>query len=336
MNIRFNADACRHPRFLQGREWLETNGRGGYASSTLANCHTRKYHGLLVANLGEPANGRHVLLSKFEEVASGAGGDTLLTTTQFPGAVVPAVPPPLAAFELAEYPVWTFALPHGELRRGVLMPQGRDTVLLRFAYTGDAAPLTLRFRPFLAYRRFHELMRENAAVSAAVHGTADGFRVAPYDGMPPLVFQSNLPMRWTPAGAWYRDFEYLEEHGRGYPFREDLFVPACFEVTLPPGAELVLAAGTEPLPDLAAAWAGEKERRQKERRRALELAHVLAPGPEEVAVTERLILAGGQLLIQTPGGRPACLAGYHWFEDWGRDTMIALPGVAFHAGRLDH
>lgn len=335
MNIHFKAENCRNLHFLQHREWLETNGRGGYASSTLLNCHTRKYHGLLVANLGAPAHGRHVLLSKFEESVHGAGVDAQFTSTQFPGALVPVPPPPLIDFELTEYPTWTFAVAGACLRRSVVMSQGRDTVLLRFTLDDEAAPLILRLRPFLAYRRFHDLMRENGAVSAAVQGCAGGFQVTPYAGMPSLFFQAAQPMRWTPAGAWYRDFEYLEERDRGYPFREDLFVPALIELELMPGAELLLSAGTAPVEDLAELWVDEVDRRRKERRCALDLAHDLAPGPEEVAVTERLILAGGQLLIHTPDNRPACLAGYHWFEDWGRDTMIALPGVAFHAGRLD-
>ena len=337
MNIVEQAVQCQDVAFLLDREWLETNGLGGYAASTLLTCHTRRYHGLLVANLPAPAAGRHVLLSKFDEAIGGEHGFTPLTIDHFPGVRYSANPCPLVHFDLSEYPTWTYRVGHAEVRRSVVMVYGQNTVLLRYVAYGTSERLILRLRPLVAYRRHHTLTHENGFLRVVTEPLANGFRMEPYRGMPPLVVQ------WSPgrlkeadrSAYWYRNFELDEDRKRGYDWHEDLFMPTTLELELRPEEELFVLASTDVVADIGELWNQEVARRQKAREGALRHCHSLGLEAEFTAIAERLVLAADQFLITTPSGRPALLAGYPWFEDWGRDTMISLPGTAFHAGHRE-
>lgn len=337
MNILFSRDLCRIEHDMLRREWLDTNGCGGYASSTVLNCHTRKYHGLLVANLPAPACGRHVLLSKMEDSLVFGGQEHVLTATQFPGALVPAGGLPLAAFELTTHPSWTFKTGPLEIRRSLALVYGQNSLLTRYVASGVTGDTRLRLKPFLAFRRNHGLARANEAIRGALVSATDGFRIAPYAGMPELYVQVHGASRLeiTPAGYWYRDFEYLEEQHRGYDCREDLFLPAVLEFVMTPGQDVVVAVSTTAQTDLDSLWAAEMHRRDSRREAAIEAARRVGPASADVGLAEILLRAADQFLVTTPQGRPALLAGYHWFDDWGRDTMIALPGTAFWTGQAE-
>ncbi len=338
MNTRINGDMCRQPADMMSREWLDTNGTGSYASSTLLLAHTRRYHGLLVANLPGPAHGRHVLLSKFEESVDTSQGETFLTRHQYPGVLYPPAPLSLVEFELSECPSWRYGLPGCELRRSVMMLHRRNAVLVRYSLFDATAPATLRLKPFLAFRRNHTLMRENRALRPDVQPLVHGLSVDPYPGMPRLYlhWSAGRVLGVKPGGDWYRQFEYAEEHRRGYDFREDLYMPAVLELALAPDQDLFVAASIEPLSDsLDALWLQEASRRADARQSALRHCRKLTRNAAQIAVAERLAQAADQFLVTMPGHRPAVIAGYHWFDDWGRDTMIALPGLAFCCGRLE-
>ncbi len=337
MSIEISGDDCRDEAVLSRLEWLEADGLGGYASSTVLTSHSRKYHGLLVANLPPPAAGRYVLLSKYEESLLTPAGERFLTCHHYPGVLFPTPAALPAAFELDDVPAWTYRLDGCELRREILMPRGRACVLVRYLLTGTEQTVVLRLKPLLAFRSHHALMRANDAVRGGIRPLADGFAAEPYGGMPALFFQwpagTDAGVRAT--GLWYRDFEYHEERRRGFDFREDLFNPATAEITLQPGQPLVVAAGiaelAEPPDEL---WRAETARRQDERRAARRAIRRRTANLSDIETAEQLFRAAGQFAIRTPAGRPALLAGYPWFEDWGRDTMIALPGAMFLTGRL--
>ena len=268
------------------REWLDSNGTGGYASSTLFNCHTRKYHGLLVANLPAPACGRHVLLSKIEDSLLAGPQECLLTASQYPGVLAPAGGLPLAAFELTTHPTWTFKVGPLEIRRSIAMLHGEDAVLTRYAVSGTRGAVRLRLRPFLAFRRNHGLARENAAISHAVVPGPDGFRVQPYAGMPELYFQvaGAARVEVLPAGYWYRDFEYREEQRRGYDCREDLFLPAILDLVVPADGEVVVAAATRHQANPGALWGVEMARRETHRLAALTVVRKQGAAAADLAV----------------------------------------------------
>lgn len=337
MNILLSRDACHATRDLLDREWLDANGRGGYASSTLLNCHTRKYHGLLVANLPEPACGRHVLLSKFVDSLITNRAEYPLCATQYPGVMVPELPLALAAFELTTHPAWMFQAGGVEVHRSLMLVHDEDCVLVRYVVTGCGSGARLQIRPLLAYRRNHHLMHANGAIRGAVAERGDGFSIAPYSGMPELHVQAagGRPRCQPNCGTWYRDFEYLEEQRRGYDCREDLYLPAVLEIPVVDGEAIIVAAGLRRQRNLFEVWNAEASRRDNCRVQTLEFAKQQIAAPKDVSVCEGLLRAGEPFLITTPRRRPALLAGYHWFDDWGRDTMISLPGLTFWAGRAE-
>ncbi|MFA4944134.1 MAG: amylo-alpha-1,6-glucosidase [Lentisphaeria bacterium] len=337
---------CQDAAALRELEWLETDGQGGYASGTLLTSHSRRYHALLTANLPPPASGRHAILAKFEEsLLLPDGEEAFFTCHHYPGfAFLPRLP---ERFEADPCPCWTYRFPGGRtLTRAVLMPQGAGpatTTLCRYQLTGGAGPATLRLRPFIAGRPHHNLMRRNSFINGTCHPLPDGtgIRLEPYAGLPPLHLQwpAGTLRRLDPAAAgWYEKFELLQEQRRGQDFQEDLFLPAILEFTIEPGQPFFIAATAAAAPLTAAPaelWRQElaRRRRAETANRAWLQERATRPGDLDPAAT--LMRAAARLAIQTPTGRPALLAGYPWFEDWGRDTMVALPGCLFLGPRRE-
>jgi predicted glycogen debranching enzyme len=317
---------------LLGLEWLETNGLGGFASSTLLNCHTRKYHALLAASLRKPA-GRYVLLSKLEETFLGGGGATPLHCHRFPGCFTPAEKPPLRSFRWDPRPVFEYEGGGIHLRKEILMVFEEDQTLVRYELLAGPPGGELVVRPLLAFRGVHGLARQNGFIQARAHVMADGFSLQPYDGMPSIFFQSSVPPAYAHDPAWYLDFEYDRERERGYEWREDLFCPGTCRIPLERGRPVVFSASLDLCRrNLAGLWAAESERRRRDAAR--ELPFLERCEPEDRPTAHALLRAGRQFLVRSPAGRRAVVAGYPWFTDWSRDALISLPGLTFRAGRL--
>jgi len=313
------------------REWLETDGRGGYASSTLEGCHTRRYHGLLVANLTAP-EGRHVLLSKLEDSLLVKGEEHFFTSHQYPGVLFPPGPPLLREFILDIHPRFTYRVGKIWLQKSVLLVRNRGILLIR--YDLDRSPKgLLRLKPFLAYRGYHGLARANPYLRSRTERIANGFTIEPYAGMPPLFIWTSASSRFIASPLWYKRFEYTEERERGFDWEEDLFLPGIIEVPVEKGGTVILAvscksSGEDPI----AIWETEILRRRKELSDDEKLADGFTGEDRDLFLA--LIRAGRQFLITTPSGRPAIIAGYPWFGSWGRDALISLPGLAFSTGRI--
>jgi predicted glycogen debranching enzyme len=315
------------------REWLETDGRGGYASSTLAGCHTRKYHGLMVVNLPQP-EGRHVLLSKLEDSLCLDGEEVFFTTHRYPGVFSPPDPSPLREFVLDGSPQFIYrAEAFSLIKEVMLLPEG-DRLLVRYTLERSPASGLLRLKPFLAFRGYHALAHENPYLRDRTEAIENGFKIEPYEGMPPLFIRTSTPSRFHPSPMWYRRFEYTRERERGFDCQEDLFLPGVIELPLDRGETVLLSVSCVPSgEDPAAAWGRESARRRRSRTQDEEAAAGFSGEDREMLLT--LIRAGRQFLIRTPSGRPAVIAGYPWFGSWGRDTLIALPGLAFCSDRIE-
>jgi len=338
---------------LLDREWLDTNGRGGYASSTLIHCHTRKYHGLLVANLASPP-GRYVLLSKFEDSLLLRGREHFLSGHQYPGVFFPEEVL-LRGFGLEDGPVFLYEArcapeeaPSGpqarerrgkagattvRLRQSVRMVAGEDAVLIRYDLESCPAPAVLRLRPFLAYRGQHELSRRNPFVRNGTEPVPNGFRIAPYQGMPPLYLQTNRKNRFTAQPLWYENFEYAREGERGYDRHEDLFTPGFLDVPFRSGEAVFVRAATSVGGEaLHRLWRKEEARRRSERRRFIPPDRTAAPfdpsalTDQDRSDRETLLQAARHFLITTPSGRPALIAGYPWFGDGAGTRSLRCPG----------
>ncbi len=332
MRFSFDKAACQNTRRALRKEWLLTNGLGDYASSSILCCNTRKYHGLLVVNT---PFGRHVLLSNLEESVVGGGREFFLSARKHPGTLYPHGHEYLESFLLDQWPKSVYCVGEVRLSREILLIQGKSRLVLRYAVEGSVAipPLTLRIRPLLAFRNFHALTCANAALREETAAVEGGFGITPYAALPPLYIQAQTVGRvpkghpgvaFTPAPAWCRNVEYFKEQERGFPYSEDLFMPGVLEIPLPPlpkGGCVYVVAGTEPCDEnLDKLWQAESRARIK--------AHKNGGG-----IVGHLEQTGRQFCISTTSGRSSVLAGYHWFDAWGRDTLISLPGLAFLGGR---
>ncbi len=300
------------------REWLETNGIGGWAGSTIGNCHTRRYHGLLVAATNPPV-GRVVLLSKMEETL--VLGDTRieLGTNIYPGAVHPQGYRYLTDFSKDLLPNFTYRTKGSVLQKSVAAIHGENTTVLLYQVMEAEAPFLMELRPFVAGRDYHSLTRANNDISRKADFTDDVFSYQPYSWMPTLYM--HLPGTTFEAKPdWYYNFEYPIENERGLDCREDLFTPGVFTIMLKTGDRLGIVISTDnPTGRDAERLLTEETARRKK---------LLAGLPVVDELTQPLCLAADQFIVRRGENSKTVIAGYHWFTDWGRDTMIALPGLA--------
>ena len=326
--IPFGSEYCQNIASSIQDEWLETNGLGDYASSTIPCCNTRKYHGLLVANLQQP-EGRHVLLSTLEESLVGKTRELYISCRRHPNVYHPTGWEYLEQMQATPWPAFHFRFGDYQLIREVLMPYKQRVTLFRYTLHGPARdePLKLLIKPLLAFRHFHALTRANLALNTKTFPVQNGFVVQPYDALPPLYMQVSSQHVYYPSPDWCYNVRYQVEAERGFDHEEDLFLPACIEAEMLPNKSIIVSASTqaiaEPLNDL---WEAEAKRR-KNRQVAV------AKSVKNSALLGHLSEAGEAFIITTPDTSPAILAGYHWFDAWGRDSLIALPGLTFCTGR---
>ena len=333
MRFTYDKAACQNTRKALRKEWLLTNGLGDYSSSSILYCNTRKYHGLLVA---ASPNGREVLLSAMEESIAGGGKEFFLSTRQHPDVLYPQGHQYLEKFYFDAWPRYTYRVGDIRIHRELILLKGQTRLLWRWSVRGPEMsghqkmpPLTLRLKPLLAYRGFHQLTHANGSIRPQTISAPGGFGISPYEGMPPLYFQLGSAHTFTPRPDWFRNVEYFQERERGFEFSEDLFQPGIIEIPLAPlpeGGAVFMAVGTEELPvagdELEKLWLEYTSERLDLRKKT--------PG-----FIGHLARRGQDFCVQDTNGQPQIIAGYHWFDAWGRDTLISLPGLAFYGGRTE-
>jgi predicted glycogen debranching enzyme len=322
--IRFGREICTNLEAAASREWLETNGIGGYASGTIAGINTRRYHGLLVA-AATPPTGRAVLLSKFEETLTVDGRRFELSANQYPNAVYPDGYKFLKGFRLAPFPVWVYQIEDIEIEKTVFMPHGENTVICdyKFKVPGSRFKVSLELKPLLAFRDYHHLRHDEESFETDFRVNENFVSVRLSDELPRLLFAyENGEVEKT--GFWYRNFEYERERKRGFDFRENLFQPFVLRFDVENEKAVSVIASTE-IRD--AADAGELKQSEVERRENL----IEISGYKD-EFSQQLVLAADQFIVARETEK-SVIAGYPWFSDWGRDTMIALPGLTLSANR---
>jgi predicted glycogen debranching enzyme len=336
----FGRDVCGYLPLAERREWLITNGIGGYGCGTVAGLLTRRYHGLLIAAL-DPPLGRALLLTKLDEIATYDGRDYSLFANRWAeGGVEPAGFRHLERFHLeGTTPVWTFACADALLEKRVWMEPGANTTYVRYDLARGSAPITLSIKAMTNYRDHHGSTHAGDW-RMRVESVADGLRVVPFDGAAPLHVLSKGAEVVTDH-TWYRGYFLAMEDYRGLDAQDDNLHAGRFHAELQPDQSLLIVASTEAAPDLdhTAAY----DRRRAHERRLLKQSDV--PGSSNDAHTDalpweqHLILAADQFVVrrslpEDTVGR-TIIAGYPWFGDWGRDTMISLPGLTLVTGRHD-
>ncbi len=334
--IEFGREICGDLAAAESREWLVTNGIGGYASGTVAGSQTRRYHGLLIAAL-QPPVGRTQLVSAIDEVVHYAGADFSLATHRWAsGAVDPKGFLLLEDFRLeGATPVWTYALSDALLERRVWMRQGENTTFLQYTLVRGSSALELELKALVNYRDFHSLTRAGGW-RMKIEPVEHGARVLAFDGAVPFYLKSSSST-CEPRHDWYLGCYLGEETERGLDDREDRLFAALFRAKLDPGSSVTLVLTTEAAASLDAETARAENANHQVKLFQNWQANNEAFAEEAPAWLWQLILAADQFIVkrslpEEPDGR-SVIAGYHWFGDWGRDTMIALPGLTLVTGR---
>jgi predicted glycogen debranching enzyme len=307
------------------REWLETNGIGGFASSTIVGMNTRRYHGLLVASLKPPVD-RYVLLSKLEETLIIDGSRFDLSVNQYPGTIHPQGHQYLKGFRLDPFPVFTFEVEGITIEKSVFLVHGENTAVVQYRVGpnhGHFIDMQLVVRPLIAFRDYHSTTHENADLNPHVEIAQGQAFFRPYPSLPGLHIAHNA-VTVEEQRSWYRNFEYVEERKRGLDSHEDLYNPfgLGFELSHTTSARLI--ASLEPR---SAEMAPAYEVAERQRGKAV------VRGIDDDF--ERTLTVAADQFIVSRGNSKSIIAGYHWFADWGRDTMIALPGLTLATGRYD-
>ena len=329
--IRFDRQVCQNPETALHREWLETNGLGGFASSTIAGVNTRRYHGLLIAATKPPV-GRMLLLSKLEETLVVDARRYELSANRYPGVLHPQGYLLMQEFRQDPFPTFVYRIEGLELDKSVGMIHGENASAIRYELRAPAGGMPeackLELRPLIAFRDYHATTHENGALDPRFEIVANSVKVTPYAGLPSLYLHHS-GAEVLPAGYWFRNFEYDRERERGLDFREDLFNPFVLVFDLHRDAiASVLASSTESLESAARPVTEMRAAEINRRQTVLQSAQSSDP---RVPLLAR---AAEQFTVRR-GSQTTVIAGYHWFGDWGRDTMIALPGLTLATGRYD-
>jgi predicted glycogen debranching enzyme len=317
--LNFNKDELVNLEYSLQREVLLTNHAGGYCCTTIVCCNTRKYHGLLVLPVATLGEENQVLLSSLSETVVQHGQFFNLGIHKYPGTYYPRGHKYIVDFDYAP----TFSLLYRVggvlLKKEIAMAHEEERVMVRYTLLEAHSDTRLRLKPFLAYRGAHNLCKANRMANTHDEKINGGIRSCLYSGFPSLFLQVNGEHLFTDAPDWYYNIEYGEERRRGYDFQEDLFVPGWFEISLRKGEPVVFSAST-----------------RLEHVEGLERAFAVATKGEAPGDTLESCLkhAAAQFVTHDGAGREretGVVAGYPWFGRWGRDTLIALPGVTLAA-----
>lgn len=320
--ITFDAKVCTDFAAATSREWLETNGIGGFASGTISGANNRRYHGLLTAATRPPL-GRISMLSKYEETVFVDGKRYDISANSFPGTVHPEGYKLITSFRLDPFPIWTFGLDGVVIEKRVFMIYGRNAVAASWSVASSkkAQKIDLELRPLLSFVDYHHLQHGNHDFAVEYDESNGIVKMQPYASMPPIFFTHNAAAVQN-SGFWYRDFEYGIEKERGFDYQEDLFQPFILKFDLANAATVITSADEKVTDDFAQLMAAAIERREE----------LVSKVPNASGLVRDLVLAADQFIVKRGSGQTV-IAGYPWFSDWGRDTMIALNGLTLAAGR---
>ncbi|MEN9567039.1 MAG: hypothetical protein RLZZ69_2235, partial [Cyanobacteriota bacterium] len=336
MNFLFGREIANNLEIAESREWLIANGIGGYGSGTISGSLTRNYHGLLVAAL-EPPVARTLLLTKLEETVNYHGQSYELTTNRWlDNAIAPLGYLQIESFRLeGTTPIWNFAFADGLLSKRIWMQQGENTTYIRYHYQRGNQPLKLSLKALVNYRDHHG--GTNSGAPAQINQTAQNLTIKVFPDAHSLYLSaiSSNPanhLDWSINNIWYENFALAVEQYRGLNHLDAHLQAATLEVMLQPGDTITIIASTEKNCQI-----GTEVEQKKSDRQLIDLfatQNQLNSVPQWI---EQLVLAADQFVVDRPladhpNGK-TIIAGYPWFTDWGRDTMISLPGIAIATGR---
>ncbi len=302
------------------REMIRSNRAGSYASTTIIGCNTRKYHGLLVCPLEQMDGEHHVLLSSLDATVIQHEKEFNLGIHKYEGDnYVPKGHKYVRDFDATKGSYLIYRIGGVVLAREMLLVSKAEQVLLRYTLLEAQSPTRLRLTPFLAFRNFHALSKSNLYVNTRYSEVPNGIMSRLYDGYPGLYMQLSKQAEFIPVPEWYYNVEYMEELKRGYEYKEDLYVPGYFELSIKKGESIVFSASTS-----ESAPSGLKRRFTSELNTRI---------PRD-SYKSCLLNAAEQFFVYKKGSTEI-KAGFPWFSTWGRDTFMALPGLTLTTGEYE-
>ena len=304
------------------REFLRTNRSGAYSSSTLVDCNTRKYHGLLVVPVPELDDENHVLLSSLDCTVIQHGAEFNLGLHKYQGNTFsPNGHKYIREFDATTVPTTTYRVGGVILKKEVIFQHYEDRILIRYTLEDAHSATILRFRPFLAFRSVRQFTHENATASREYSGVDNGIKTCMYAGYPDLYMQFSKKNEFIFQPDWYRGIEYPKEQERGYASNEDLYVPGYFEMPIKKGESIIFSGSTSQIKTSTLKALFDKEVNERVPRD--NFYHCL-------------VTAAHQFHRKEKNHDRYLLAGYPWFKSRARDTFIALPGLTLAIGEVDY
>ncbi len=324
--ISFDKEICTNFQESSSREWLETNGIGGFAASTIAGANTRRYHGLLTPATNPPL-GRVTMLSKFEETLIIGDEKFELSSNQYPLRVHPDGYIFLKNFCLDPFPVWTFEVEGIEIEKKIFMVNGQNTTVCIWKVKDESQianrTLQIELKPLFSFSDYHALQHENHEINMDFTAENDCVSIKPINDLPEL-FLSHNSAEIEKTGYWYRNFEYEIEKERGFDFSEDLFQPFKLKFDLSKDVRVIVSTEKQEISNVENFENSEIERRE----------NLVKDADAKDDFAKQLVLAADQFIVARGEGK-TIIAGYPWFSDWGRDTMIALNGLTLATNRAE-
>lgn len=322
--IKFDSTICNNFEAATSREWLETNGIGGFANGTISGANIRRYNGLLTAAT-KPPLGRITMLSKFEETLIIDGKSYELSSNQYPNTIHPEGYKYIKSFALAPFPTWVYEVEGIEIEKAIFMVHGSNTTVVHYQVKGQKskikAQIELELKPLLSFVDYHALQHETPNFNPSFVVSDNLVSIKPYSEISSLHLTHNA-RTIEETGHWYRNFEYAIEKERGFDFREDLYQPFWLRFDLAEDAIVIASTKPQKLSDALSFRMTEIARRE---------ALIMQAGAKD-DFTKQLVLAADQFIVRRGEGKTV-IAGYPWFSDWGRDTMIALNGLTLATNR---
>ena len=317
--IKFDKGQIVNLEYSLGREIIRTNRAGSYASTTIVECNTRKYHGLLVCPVDELGGGRYVLLSSLDVTVVHQDNSFNIGIRKYKGDYYsPKGHKYVEDFETEIIPVRIFRVGGVLLKVERLLVHYEEQLLVRYTILEATEKMKLQIRPLLAFRSIHELTHANLVANTKSEQVKNGIKSRLYEEFPWLHMQFSSPVDFVHVPDWYLGVEYIEEQKRGYDYSEDLFTPGFFELEAQKGDSIVFSASTrEEKPS------GLKTKFTKT---------VAGKIPRDCFIN--CVRNAAQQFVEKHGDDTLIVAGYPWFGAWGRDTFISLPGIALARQKL--
>ncbi|MBK8501532.1 MAG: glycogen debranching enzyme family protein [Saprospiraceae bacterium] len=314
-----------HPSFEEtsSKEWLVTNGIGGYASGSLSGANTRRYHGLLVASMNPPTQ-RQVLVLNLEETLSvGDKANLAFSTNQFPGMIYPKGFEYLTGFNRNPIPCMVFDLDGSRVAKSIFMVHGSNTTVIQYENIGES-DFRLSLTPFFVDRDYHSLFREDSLFDFYFEQEGDLLKIYSHYGTLPLYLRY-FTGSFSETRFWIKNFQYNKEQQRGLDYEEDAYSLGKFTYLLRPGekAHLVFSLDSKILEKDPGVLQSDEIKRLKK----------LGNTTTKDQFLKDLQIAADQFIVTRASTQGySIIAGYHWFTDWGRDTMIAMRGLTIARG----